>query len=49
MIYILCIMLIYLSNSQCEYGMLDEWNDGKDEVSFPIFHYSRIPLAMFET
>jgi len=24
-------------------------NDGKDEVSFPIFHYSSIPLAMFKT
>jgi len=35
---ILWIMLIYLSNNQCEYGILDEWNDGKDEVSFPIFH-----------
>lgn len=42
-------MIIYLSNNQCEYGMLDEWNNGKDEVSFPTFHYSSILLVMLET
>jgi hypothetical protein len=39
-------MIIYLSNNQHEYGILDEWNDGTDKVSFPIFHYSNIPLVI---